>query len=161
MRYISEISTDIRHFRPRPTHWSYIQHGTTSNNVGDSSAMLGVVENVQYPLKSRSYLIPFLDYYQFRFIGRHFYFRLSAECRPTSNNIGYSSSVLDVVENVQYPLKSRRYLIPFLRYYYFRFICRHCYFPLSAECLPTSDNVPDSSSVLGVVEIVQYPLKYR
>ena len=41
--------------------------------------MLGVVENVKHSLKSRRYLIPFLSYYYFRFIGRHCYFRLSTD----------------------------------------------------------------------------------
>ena len=41
--------------------------------------MLGVVDNVQYQLKSRGYLMPFLSYYYFRYIGRHCYFRLSAD----------------------------------------------------------------------------------
>ena len=81
-------------------------------------------------------------------------FPVVADCRPTSANVGYSSSVLDVAENVKYPLKSRRYLKPFQSYYYFQFIGRHCYFRLSAECRPTSGNVGDSSGVLGVVENV-------
>src|SRR5208282_4382122 len=85
------------------------------------------------PLRFRFYLIPFLSYNYFRFTGRHCYFWLSAECRPTTDNVGDSSSVLGVVENVLYPLKSRRYLMPFPSYYYFRFIGRHCYFRMSAD----------------------------
>ena len=41
------------------------------------------------------------------------------------------------------------------------FFGRHCYFCMSVGCWPTSDNVEDSSSVLGVVENVCYPLKTR
>jgi hypothetical protein len=48
-------------------------------HVGDSSSVLGVIENVWYSSKSRRYLIPFLSYYYFRCIGRHYCFRLSAD----------------------------------------------------------------------------------
>src|SRR5208282_5045153 len=68
-----------------------------------------------------------------RFVRRHCYFGLSVGCRSISDNVGDSFSVLGVIENIKYPLKSRRYLIPFPSYYYFRFIGRHCYFRMSAD----------------------------
>jgi hypothetical protein len=51
---------------------------STSDKVCDSSSVLGVVENAQYPLKFSGYLMPFVSYCYFRFSGRHCYFRLSA-----------------------------------------------------------------------------------
>src|SRR5208282_4723003 len=72
------------------------RHRTMSGPVPESRLWSKILV---LPLRFRFYLIPFLSYNYFRFTGRHCYFRLSTGCRPTSCNVGDSSSVLGLVES--------------------------------------------------------------